>query len=205
MYSHIWYKAIDNKLDKKDIELINYLIKDRGLDNEEVEKIAQSLGISADEVEKRVAHLKQKNIILHTNRAIINPIKLWNNYVYVLIKAAIKPPVVGMDVHYPIGWSDMMKRIIEFQNEHNIDLIRVAHGLHGIGGYDLMLICTFNDMDIFLEMMETLNKEGWVTKAESFRPNEYKDLYIYDPIGSPTPEEYDKLVTKPLEDFKNKP
>lgn len=204
MYSHLWYKAVDNKLDKKDIELVDYLVKDRGLSDEEVRKIADDLGISSEEVVKRVAHLKQKKIILHTNRAIVNPIKLWNNYVYVLIKAAIKPPVVGMDVNYPTGWSDMMKRIIEFQEERKTNFIRVAHGLHGIGGYDLLLICTFNDMDLFLEMMETLTKEGWITKGESFRPNEYKDLYIYDPIGSPTPEEYDQAVTKILKDFEDK-
>lgn len=201
MYSHLWYKAIDNKLDRKDVELINYLVQDRGLSEDEVQKISNALGISPQEIEQRITQLKQKKMILHTNRATVNPIKLWNNYVYVLIKAAIKPPVVGMDVDYPVGWSDMMKRIMEFQSEHHADLIRVAHSLHGIGGYDLLLICTFNDMDLFVEMLEALNKEGWITKAETFRPNEYKDLYIYDPIGSPTPEEYDQKVTKILEDF----
>lgn len=204
MYSHLWYKAVDNKLDRKDVELIDYLVKDRGLSEEEMQKIANNLNISVEEVSRRVAGLKQKKIILHTNRAVVNPIKLWNNYLYVLIKAAIKPPVVGMDVDYPTGWSDMMKRIIEFQEHHKTDIIRVAHGLHGIGGYDLLLICSFNDMNLFLEMMEVLTKEGWITKGESFRPNEYKDLYIYDPIGSPSPEEYDKAVTKILEDFENK-
>lgn len=201
MYSKTWYKAIDNKLDRKDVELLNLLLKDRSFSQEELNEFSKKLDITLDEVKKRIETLKQKNIILKTRSSVINPIKVWNNYVYVLVKAALKPPIVGMDIEFPTGWSDMMKRIIKFQHEKKVNIIRIAHALHGIGGWDLLFILTFNNMDVFLEMLETLNKEGWITKAESFRPNEYKDLYIFDPMSAPTPEEFDDQVTKQIKEF----
>jgi len=201
MYTKTWYKAIDNKLDKKDIELLNLLTKERDFSREELKGFSQKLKISVEDVKKRISTLKKKNIILKTNSAVLNSIKIWNNYVYVLVKAAIKPPVVGMDIEYPTGWSDMMKRIMKFQKEKKIDMIRVAHGLHGIGGYDILLILSFNDTDALVEMFEILNKEGWITKAETFRPNEYKDLYIFDPINAPEPEEFDRAISDQLKAF----
>ena len=201
MYSKTWYKAIDNKLDKKDIELLNLLIKERELHPEELKKFSQELEISVEDVKKRIDTLKKKNIILKTNSAIINSVKIWNNYVFVLVKATLKPPVVGMDIEYPTGWSDMIKRIKKFQKENNIDIIRAVYGLHGIDGYDLLLVLSFNDADSFVEMFEVLNKEGWIIKAESFRPIEYKDLYIFDPVNVPKPEEFDREVSEQLKAF----
>ena len=95
MYSKIWYKAIDNALDRKDLELLNLLVKEKDFSDEEFKRLADELKISIENVKKRIAILKQKNIILKTNSSVINSIKIWNNYVYVLVKAALKPPVVG--------------------------------------------------------------------------------------------------------------
>ncbi len=201
MYSKTWYKAIDNKLDKKDIELLNLLISERKLHPEEIKEFSQRLEISVEDVKKRIETLKEKNIILKTNSAVINSVKIWNNYIFVLVKASLKPPVVGMDVEYPTGWSDMVKRIIKFQKERKVDIIRAVYGLHGIDGYDLLLVLTFNDADSFVEMFEILNKEGWIIKAESFRPIEYKDLYIFDPIAVPKPEEFDHSIIEQLKAF----
>ncbi len=50
-------------------------------------------------------------------------------------------------------------------------------------------------------MFEILNKEGWIIKAESFRPIEYKDLYIFDPIAVPKPEEFDHSIIEQLKAF----
>lgn len=201
MYSKTWYKAIDNTLDRKDVELLNLLVKERNFTDEELKQFADELKISADDIRKRIAILKEKNIILKTNSAILNTIKVWNNYVYILVKAALKPPVVGMDIEYPTGWSGMMKRIMKFQKERKVDMLRSAHALHGVGGYDLLLIMTFNNADAMVEMFEALNKEGWIIKAESFRPIEYKDLYIFDPIAIPKAEEFDEAVTEQLKNF----
>ncbi len=201
MYSKIWYKAIDNALDRKDLELLNLLVKEKDFSDEEFKRLADELKISIEDVKKRIAILKQKNIILKTNSSVINSIKIWNNYVYVLVKAALKPPVVGMEIDYPTGWSDMMKRIRKFQKERKTDMLRVVHGLHGVGGWDLLFILTYNNTDALIELFEMLNKEGWITKAESFRPQEYKELYIFDPISVPSPDQFDKGVTESLKNF----
>lgn len=201
MYSKIWYKAIDNVLDRKDIELLNLLVRERDFTVAELKSMGDQLNISAAEVKKRISLLKHKNIILKTNSSIINSIKVWNNYVYVLVKAAIKPPVIGMDVEYPTGWSDMMKRVMKFQKERKVDMIRMVHGLHGIEGWDILFIMTYNNTDDMVELFELLNKEGWIIKAESFYPQEYKELYIFDPVAVPSPKEYDEKVVEQLKVF----
>lgn len=201
MYSKTWYKAIDNAFDRKDIELLNLLIKEKDFTEEEIKGFSKTLKVSAEEVKKRIAILKKKNIILKTNSSVINSIKVWNNYVYVFVKASLKPPVIGMDIEYPTGWSDMMKRIMKFQKAKKIDMLRTVHGLHGIGGWDLMFILTSNSIEAILGLFELLNKEGWITKAESFNPQEYKELYIFDPISVPSPEEFDRGVTEQLKHF----
>ncbi|MFA6252109.1 MAG: hypothetical protein WCX74_01780 [Candidatus Paceibacterota bacterium] len=201
MYSKIWYKAIDNALDKKDVELLNLLVEERNFTNDEIEGFSKKLSIQASEVRKRIEILKKKNIILKTNSSIINSIKIWNNYVYVFVKASLKPPVIGMDIEYPTGWSDMMKRIMKFQKQKKIDMLRVVHGLHGVGGWDLLFILTYNRTDALIELFEMLNKEGWITKAESFTPQEYKELYIFDPVSVPLAEEYDEGVVEKLKTF----
>lgn len=201
MYSNIWYKAIDNALDRTDVELLNILVKERDFSQEEISRFSRQLKISKEEVEKRIAILKHKNIILKTNSSVINSIKVWNNYVYVFVKASLKPPVIGMDIEYPTGWSDMMKRIMKFQKTKKVDMIRAVHGLHGVGGWDLLFILTYNRTDSLVELFEILNKEGWITKAESFSPQEYKELYIFDPISVPSPEEFDNAVESQLKKY----
>lgn len=201
MYSKIWHKAIDNILDRKDIELLNLLVKERDFTDEEIKQFSKELKITEEEIKKRIVILKKKNIILKTNSSIINSIKIWDNYVYVLVKASLKPPVIGMDIEYPTGWSDMMKRIMKFQKEKKVDMLRVVHGLHGIGGWDLFFILTYNNTNSLIELFEMLNKEGWITRAEAFYPQEYKELYIFDPIAVPSPQEFDKDVTERLNNF----
>lgn len=201
MYSNIWYKAIDNALDRKDVELLNILVKEKDFTIEEIKDFSRQLKIPEKEVEKRIAILKHKNIILKTNSSIINSIKIWNNYVYVFVKASLKPPVIGMDIEYPTGWSDMMKRIMRFQKMKKVDMIRAVHGLHGIEGWDLLFILTYNRTDSLVELFEILNKEGWITKAESFSPQEYKELYIFDPVSVPSPEEFDNAVDAQLRKY----
>jgi len=203
MYSKIWYKAIDNNLDRKDVELLNILVKEKNFTDNEIGQFSKQLKISTEEVRKRIVILKKKNIILKTNSSVINSVKVWNNYVYVFVKASLKPPVIGMDIEYPTGWSDMMKRIMKFQKQKKVDMLRVVHGLHGIGGWDLLFILTYNRTDALVELFELLNKEGWITSAESFSPQEYKELYIFDPISVPTPEEFDVEVVDRLRTFED--
>jgi DNA-binding Lrp family transcriptional regulator len=204
IYSKTWTKAIDNNLDRKDVELLNLLVKEQEFSKEELSSLSQKLEISTEDLEKRIKKLREKKILLKNKSAIINTIKIWNNYLYVLIKAELKPPVVGLDIDYPTGWSDMMKRLTKIQEDLKVNLIRTAHALHGIGGYDLLIIVSFNQSDEFISFFESLTREGWIGKAETFSPNEYQDLYIFDPVAVPEPEIYDKEVVNKVRDIKEK-
>jgi DNA-binding Lrp family transcriptional regulator len=194
IYSKTWTKAIDNNLDRKDVELLNLLVKEQEFTKEELDSLSQKLNISSEELENRIKVLQEKKILLKKKSAIVNTIKIWNNYLYILIKAELKPPIVGLDIDYPTGWSQMMKRVLKIQEELKVDMIRTAHALHGIGGYDLLLIVSFNQADEFIEFFEDLTREGWIGKAESFAPNEYNDIYIFDPITVPDTKAYESQV-----------
>jgi DNA-binding Lrp family transcriptional regulator len=202
IYSKTWTKAIDNNLDRKDVELLNLLVKEQEFTKEELDGLSKKLGITSEDLEKRIRILQEKKILLKNKSAIVNTIKIWNNYLYVLIKAELKPPVVGLDIEYPTGWSQMMKRLVKIQEELKVDMIRAAHALHGIGGYDLLLVVCFNQADEFINFFEDLTREGWISRAETFAPNEYKDIYIFDPVAVPDTETYDKEVTDKVKNLK---
>ncbi|MEM3555611.1 MAG: Lrp/AsnC family transcriptional regulator [Candidatus Micrarchaeia archaeon] len=197
----IWKKVIREKLDEVDLRILKLLLAGRDLTDREVSDIAKKLRINKDEVKDRISILSKKGVILKTNSALIDPIKLWDEYLIVMVKANLSPPVIGVEINYPRGWTEIIEKLKETERELGINIIRQAYALQGTE-WDLLLIITTQDLNEYQEFGETLIKQGWIEKIWSIRPFELKGKWFFDPVEVPSPMEYVKNVKLPLKHLK---
>jgi len=87
----IWRKAIEQELDEKDVELLNILAEERKFEEKEIKDFAKKLKISIQEVKKKIETLKKKKIMLKDKVSVIDPMRIWDGYYIVLIKASLVP------------------------------------------------------------------------------------------------------------------
>ena len=195
-------KAIDLELSRKDVELLNLLIKDRKFSKEDIKTFANDLKTTANDIEKRIKKFKEKNILLKEKTAIIDPIKLWDEYLITLVKVKIAPPIIGRELNYPIGWVEIIERIESIQKNLGVNIIRQTYSLYG-NEWDMMVIFTVNEKNDHQNFMEHLAKQGWLDKSWSMQPTELKGKWIFDPVSVPSIKEFKKYVQKPLTKYKH--
>lgn len=186
----IYRKLTEAEVDKKDIEILSELAKEKKFSEKDYQEIAKKVKISPTEVKNRIDKLRQKKILLKDRVSILDQVRIWDGYYIVLIKAAIQPPVIGMETRFPTGWviKDYLAGLKQVEKEMGIDLIRHAYILQGTE-WDVMLIVSAKSQSEFTEFTSQVSKQGWISKVWSFTPVEWRSDWIFDPISSPKPEE----------------
>jgi len=185
----IWRKAIENELDEKDVELLNILAEERKFTEGEIKDFAKKLTISPLEVNKRIEALKKKKILLEDKVSVIDPMKIWDGYYIVLVKAHLVPPIISEHVKFPTGWriENYLERLKKREKEMGIKIIRQAYCLQGTE-YDILLIVSALSQTDYAEFMNELTKEGWIERVWSYIPVEFGNNWIFDPMEVPSVE-----------------
>jgi len=193
----IWRKAIENELDEKDIELLNILAKERKFTDNEIKDFSEKLKISVEEVKKRVKILRKKKILLEDKVSIIDPMRVWDGYYVMLVKASVVPPIISEHVEFPTGWriEAYLEKLRRKEKEMGLNLIRQAYCLQGTE-WDILLIVSAPSQDEFVEFFDKIAKEGWMSKGWSFTPVELGRNWIFDPIEVPPLKDFEKRVKR---------
>jgi DNA-binding Lrp family transcriptional regulator len=191
----IWRKAIENELDEKDVELLNILADERKFTADEIKDFGKKLKISAQEVKKRIEALRKKKILLKDKVSVIDPMKIWDGYYIVLIKASIVPPIISEYVKFPTGWriENYLERMKRVEKKMGIRILRQAYCMQGTE-WDILLIVSALSQSDYVEFMDELAKEGWIAKVWSMIPVELGENWIFDPIAVPPSEIFKERV-----------
>lgn len=182
----IWRKAIEQELDEKDVELLNILAKERKFETREIKEFAKKLKVSVQEIKKRLETLKKKKILSKDKVSVIDPMKVWDGYYIVLVKAHLVPPIISEHIEFPTGWriENYIERLRKREKETGLSIIRQAYCLQGTE-WDILLVVTVPSQTDFVEFMDKLTKEGWIGKVWSYIPVEFGENWIFDPIAVP--------------------
>jgi DNA-binding Lrp family transcriptional regulator len=193
----IWRKAIEQELDEKDVELLNILADERKFTEDEIKDFSKKLKIPAPEVKKRIEVLKKKKILLEEKVSMIDPMKIWDAYYIVLIKASIVPPIISKEIKFPTGWriENYLERLKRREKEMGIEILRQAYCMQGTE-WDILLIVSALSQSDYVEFMDELAKEGWIAKGWSMAPVELGDNWIFDPIAVPSLKIFKERVQK---------
>jgi len=193
----IWRKAIENELDEKDVELLNILAEEIKFTEDEIKDFSKKLKISKEEVKKRIETLKKKKILLEEKVSVIDPMKIWDAYYIVLIKASIVPPIISKEIKFPTGWriENYLERLKRREKEMGIEILRQAYCMQGTE-WDILLIVSALSQSDYVEFMDELAKEGWIAKGWSMAPVEFGDNWIFDPIAVPSLKIFRERVQK---------
>lgn len=195
--SKIWRKAIENGLDEKDVELLNVLAGERKFTEDEIKDFSKKLKASVSETKKRIEVLRKKKILTQDKVSIIDPMKVWDAYYIVLIKASIVPPVISKEVKFPTGWriENYLERLKRREKEMGVEILRQAYCMQGTE-WDILLIVSALSQSDYVEFMDELAKEGWISKGWSMSPVELSDNWIFDPIAVPSIKDFKERVKK---------
>jgi len=182
----IYRKLTEAGVDKKDIEILSELARERKFTAQEYKDIASKVGLNADEVRRRIEALSDKKILLKDRVSILDQVRIWDGYYIVLVKAAIQPPVIGMETKFPTGWviEDYLKGLKQVEKEMKVDMIRHAYNLQG-SEWDILLIVSAKSQKEYVDFIGKVAKQGWISKAWSMTPVELGDKWVFDPISSP--------------------
>lgn len=193
----IWRKAIEQGLDEKDVELLNLLAKERKFTEAEIKDFSKKLKIAIPEIKKRIGTLRRKKILTQDKVSIIDPMKIWDAYYVVLIKASIVPPIISKEVDFPTGWriENYLERLKRREKEMGIEILRQAYCMQGTE-WDILLIVSALSQPDYVEFMDELAKEGWIAKGWSMAPVELGDNWIFDPIAVPSKKIFKERVQK---------
>jgi len=183
----IWRKAIENELDEKDVELLNILTKERKFTQDEITNFSKKLKVSVKELKKRINVLRTKKILLEDKISVVDPMKIWDSYYIMLIKASIVPPIISKEIKFPTGWriENYLERLKKKEKEMGIRIIRQAYCLQGTE-WDILLIISAPSQDEFVSFFDEVAKEGWMRKGWSFTPVELGGNWVFDPIEVPS-------------------
>jgi len=193
----IWRKAIEQELDEKDVELLNILAAERKFTEEEIKEFSEKLKISVQEVKKRIEVLRKKKILLEDKVSVIDPMKIWDGYYIVLVKAHLTPPIISEHVEFPTGWrvERYLERFKSREEEMGIEIIRQAYCLQGTE-WDILLVISALSQSDFVEFFDKLAEEGWIDKAWSYIPVEFGENWIFDPMAVPPVKVFRERVKK---------
>lgn len=193
----IWRKAIENEFDKKDVELLNLLATERKFEESEIKDFAKKLKISTQEIKKRINILRGKKIILKDKVSVIDPMKVWDGYYIVLVKASLVPPIISENIKFPTGWriENYLERMKEVEKKMGIRILRQAYCMQGTE-WDILLIVSALSQADYVAFMDEFAKEGWMTKGWSMAPVELGENWIFDPIEVPSNKVFQERVKK---------
>ena len=198
---HFWEKAIKKKIERKDVELLNWLTENQRWTQRDVIECARALKAKPGEIKRRLKKLQQLKVLIKEKSAIISPLPLWDHLLFSLVKAKIPPPVVGIDIRYPRTWTEMIERLQKTEKEAKVDFsIREVYALIGTE-WDILVVSTTNDLENFQKFFEILSKQGWIDKVWTFRPAEMEEKWIFNPVKVPSVSEYKIYVEEPLKIF----
>jgi len=191
----IWRKAIEQELDEKDVELLNILATERKFTSDEIKEFSRKLKISTQEVKKRIEILRKKKILLEDKVSVIDPMKIWDAYYIVLIKASIAPPIIGPKFEFPTGWriEKYLEKIKEVEKEMKVEIVRQAYCLQGTE-WDVLLIVSAKSQSDYVAFVDEIAKQGWVSKIWSMIPVELGNQWIFDPMAVPSIEDFVERV-----------
>jgi len=197
----IYRKLTEAGVDKKDIEIMWELAKEKEFSEEEYTDLAKKVGIETEDAKKRIKKLRDKKILLKDRVSILNQVKVWDGYYIVLVKAAIQPPVIGMETKFPVGWvtKDYLNGLRQIEKEMKIDIVRHAYILQGIE-WDIMLVVSAKSQNQLADFFTRVSKQGWVSKVWSFTPLEWREEWIFDPIAAPNPNVIIENNTSAIQD-----
>ena len=144
----IWRKALEQGLDEKDARLLHALSLERKFTEADIQAISKQAKITVEETKTRLDKMRQKGIILKDQVSIIDQIKIWDGYYFVLTKAAIVPPIVGMETKFPTGWrvEDYLEGLKKVEEDMKLNLIRHAYTLQGTK-WDILLTVSATSLD----------------------------------------------------------
>lgn len=190
----IYRKLTEAGVDKKDVEILSELAKERKFTSEDYKDIASKVGLSANEVKKRIGALSDKKILLKDRVSILDQVRIWDGYYIVQIKAAIQPPVIGMETKFPTGWviNDYLEGLRNVEKEMGVNMIRHAYSTQGTE-WDLLLIVSAKSQKEYVEFFSRVAKQGWMSKGWSIIPVELGNRWVFDPISSPNPKEIEQI------------
>lgn len=193
----VWRKALEQGLEKKDVELLNVISEEAEFSDEDIEKFAEKLDVSEKEVKKRIKNLEDKDILLKERISIVDPMKLWDGYYLVFIKVHLVPPIISEKVDFPTGWDvgRYIERFREKEKDLGVTIVRQAYCLQGTE-YDLGLIVSAPSQEDFARFSDKLCEEGWIEKIMSYIPVEFGDEWIFDPVEVPSVEMFEERVEK---------
>lgn len=197
----LYRKLTEAGLDKKDIEIMSELSAEKDFSEEEYKQLAKKVGIDNSEAKLRIKKLRGKKILLKDRVSILDQVKIWDGYYIAFIKAAIQPPVIGMEMKFPTGWAvkSYLASLREIEKEMKADLIRHAYTMQGTE-WDIMLIVSARSQKEYVEFMSKVAKQGWMAKGWSMTPVEYGEGWIFDPVSSPSPEQVSEEKETVLKD-----
>jgi len=202
----IYRKLSEANVDKKDIEILSELARERKFTTQEYKDIASKVGLSINDVKKRIKALSDKKILLKDRVSILDQVRIWDGYYIVLFKAAIQPPVIGLQTKFPTGWA--LKNYLDglriAEKEMNINIIRHAYVLQGTE-WDILLIVSAKSQREFVEFSDKLARQGWISKGWSMIPVELGDKWVFDPISSPNPIDIEQIKEEILIDKDERP
>jgi DNA-binding Lrp family transcriptional regulator len=195
----IYRKLTEAGVDKKDVEILSELAKEKKFTEIEYKDLASKVGLSVDEVKKRLEELKSKKILLKDRVSILDQVRIWDGYYIVQIKAAIQPPVIGMATKFPTGWviNDYLDGLRIIEKEMGINMIRHAYSTQGTE-WDLLLIVSAKSQKEYVEFFSRVAKQGWISKGWSIIPVELGDKWVFDPISSPNPKDIAQIKEEVL-------
>jgi DNA-binding Lrp family transcriptional regulator len=193
----IWRKAIENELDEKDVELLNILAEERKFTEDEIKEFAEKLKISTQEVKRKIEELKGRKILLKDKVSVIDPLRVWDGYYFVLVKASIAPPIISEYVKFPTGWriENYLERLTKIEKKMGIKILRQAYCMQGTE-WDILLIVSALSQSDYIEFMDEIAKEGWIVRLWSFIPFELGGNWIFDPIAVPSSKIFQERVRK---------
>lgn len=188
--AQIYRKLTEAGVDKKDVEILWELAKERPFSDGELAEIGKKVGLNPEEVKKRIGSLRSKKILLKDRVSILDQVKIWDGYYIALVKAAIQPPIIGMETRFPTGWviKDYLVGLKKVEKEMGVDLIRHAYNLQGTE-WDLLLIVSSRSQIEYVDFMGRVAKQGWISKGWSMTPVELGEDWVFDPVSSPRSEE----------------
>jgi len=193
----IWKKAIEQELDEKDVELLNILAAERKFEESEIKDFAQKLKVSTQEIKERIEILRKKKILFKEKVSVIDPMKVWDGYYIVLVKAHLVPPIISEYIKFPTGWriENYLERMKKMEEKMKIRILRQAYCMQGTE-WDILLVVSALSQAEYIEFMDELVKEGWISKLWSLTPVELGENWIFDPVAVPPVEIFRERVKK---------
>ncbi len=188
----MWRKGFP--LSRDEVRVLSAL-KDLPLDKSIVEAVQERTGLPREKVEGVLKKLKERGILREVS-GIFDPLRVYDEVFISLIKAAVRPPVVGVPINYPTGWDPRpyIERIKEAEKKLGIDIVRAVFTLQGTY-WDLLLLVYPRNFEEFTLFCSELAKQGWIDMIQSFRLIDVGE-WLWDPAKAPSEKDYEEGVER---------